>query len=142
VPLEPGPRAVQLAGDALADRDHEVLAEEDADLTGVDLLALVVVARGAQHGQLDPALVALHLGPQVEGLGVLDGQGVQMEVVPYPVELLGRGFEEAEPDEAFPGTSAGGLVQRDGALVLPVPVAVVRAVNDHCCLRCAPRRTR
>jgi hypothetical protein len=100
---------VQLAGDALADGDHEVLAEENADLPGVYLLALVVVAGRAQHRQLDPAGITLHFGSQVKGLGVFDSKIVQIEAVSYLGEFLRAGFKEAEPYEPGLCAAASGL---------------------------------
>ena len=130
--LEPQPRAVQVAGHALAHGDDEPRPDEDRHLAELDLLALVDVARRAQHDERDPALVALDLRPQVEALRVLDRQLVQPELQLHALELLRRRLDHAEPDEA-------GVVAADRRRlrrlhlpgVLAATVAVVRAVDDH-----------
>ena len=131
--LQPQPRAVQVAGDALAHGDDEAGADEDRDLAELDLLALVDVARGAQHDERDAALVGLDLGPQVEALRVLDGELVQAEDVLHARELLRRTARPC-PSQTKPGSSLADrrrLLGRHLALVLAAPVAVVRAVDDH-----------
>ena len=78
--LEPLAGVVQVAGLTLADGDHELIADEHADLAEVDLLGLLVVARGAEHDErLRAGVVLLDLGPQVQRLRVLDGEVVQPE---------------------------------------------------------------
>ena len=114
--FEAGPGARQLAGDALPDGDHERRPDEDADLAEVDLLARVVVARRTQDDQPHVALVVLDLGPQVEGLGVLDGQFVQPETPRTWSSSATVGLEQAEPDEPALGAAGRSLVQRDRTL--------------------------
>ncbi len=141
---------MQLARDALANGDHEVVGEEDADLAGVDLLAFVVVACRAQDDQFGAVLVLLGLRPQVEGRGVLDSELVQSEDLADPVQLLGTRFEDAQPDESALPAARGRLLQWHRALVLSTPVAVMCAVDDHglpphgrpmCAASCPPGRS-
>jgi hypothetical protein len=110
-----------------------VVGEEDRHLAELHLLALVDVARGAQDDEVHLALVVLlDLRAQVEALGVLDGEVVQAEAVLHVGELLGRGLEQPEPDEAAVALAdLRGALELHGSLVLPAPVAVVRAVDDH-----------
>src|SRR5204862_1447894 len=113
------PGTPQLARHALPHRDHEARGDEDADLAEVDLLAAVVVPRRAQDDQPDVALVLLDLGPEVEGLGVLDGEDMEAEAVADLLELLGGRLEHPEPDEPTPAALGGGLLELHRALVLP-----------------------
>ena len=46
-------------------------------------------------------------------------------------ELVGSGLDHADPHEPVAVAASGSLVERHRPLVLPAPVAVVRAVDDH-----------
>ena len=71
---------MQLAGISLADRDHELVADEHADLAELDVVGLVDVPRGADHNERDRSVVVLlDLRAQVQVLRVLDRQVVQPE---------------------------------------------------------------
>ena len=127
---------MEVARDPLAHRDHEALGHEHGDLAEVDLLAVVVVARRAQHDEQDPlvVLVLLDLRAQVEALGVLHREVVQPEAPLDQLELLLARLDDPEPHEpaALLGhTDAGRLVELHRAFVLPPTVAIVRAVDDH-----------
>jgi len=129
--FEPGPRATQLASDALPHGDHELRREEHADLAELHLLGRVVVAGRAQDHQLHFAVVRLDLGSHVEGLCVFDGELVQPEAFAHPGELLGRWLEHAEPHEPAVQVLGGRLLDRDRTDTLAAPVPVVRTVDDH-----------
>ena len=82
--LEVQAHVVQRAALAVADGDHEALAEEDHDLADLDELVAVDVARGLEHDEERVAAVDLELGALVGVDGVLDGQRVQLEVLGPP----------------------------------------------------------
>ena len=77
-PLEAQARLLEVAGAAVADRDHVAGAEEEVDLAEVDLLALVVVVRGLEDDEVG-AVVVLELRPLMLEVGVLDRELVQAE---------------------------------------------------------------
>ena len=76
--LEVHARGVQLGALPVPDADHEVPADEEVDLAGLDGVLLVDVPEGLEHEE-DAVVVALELGPLVRVQGVLDGQRVQRE---------------------------------------------------------------
>ena len=134
---------MQVARDALADGDDEAGPDEDRDLAELDLLALVDVARGAQHDERDAALVGLDLRAQVEALRVLDGEVVQAERVLHARELLRRRLDHPEPHEPrVVAADRRGLGRVHLSLMLAAPVAVVRAVDDHGFRRVFQRRAK
>ena len=98
------PNVVQSAVIAVADRDHEVLADEDHDLAGLDDLAcqrhrfVRDVLDGFQH-QEQRVVVALQLGPLMGVHGVLHGQRVQPEDVCDILHLSLVGLVQPDPDE-------------------------------------------
>ncbi len=122
---------MQLARHALPHGDHEGRREEDADLAELDLLSLVVIARGAQDDQPYVLVVALDFRPPVKGLRVLNRQLVQPEGVTDLGQLLFPGLEQSQPHEAALPASGRRLLQRHRAFTLPAAVLVVRTVNDH-----------
>jgi hypothetical protein len=81
---------VELACNSLPHGDHEALAEGDADLPELDLLALVHVVRGSQDDE-PHVVVALELRPQVEGLRVLHRKLMQAEALATWSSSSGRG---------------------------------------------------
>ena len=125
---------------AVADRDHEVGADEDHDLAGLDdlpglghRLVLDVVHR--LEDQEQRLVVALQLRPLVGVHRVLDGQFVQSEHVGDGLHLVLVGFVQADPHEGVLalGFELVHLVQRRGVGVLAgQPLAVdVDAAVDH-----------
>jgi hypothetical protein len=58
-----------------------------------------VVLERLEHRE-DGVAVQLQLGPLVGVDGVVDGERVQLQLVDDEVELLVRGFEQADPQEA------------------------------------------
>ena len=129
--LEAQPRAVQLARDTLAHRDHEGRPDEDADLPELDLLALAVVTRGAQDHEVHVPLVLLDLRPQVIRLRVFHRQLVQVEALAHLLQFLGSRLEHAQPHEPALPAPRRGFLQRDRTRVLTMPLAVVSAIDDH-----------
>jgi hypothetical protein len=118
------------AGRLVADRDHELGAEEQHDLAELDgLVGLDVAGRLEDHEQ--GVVVDLQLGSLVGVDGVLDGQLVQVELAPHRRELGRVGLVQADPDEGVVGTGGlVGLVQ--GELARPPPAVLVDgAVDDH-----------
>ena len=93
--LEPQPRAVQVARDSLTHRDDEPPGDEDRHLPELDFLAVFDIARSAEYGKHDVAiLVLLDLRSQVETLGVLDREIVQPEALLHLAELRRVGLEQ------------------------------------------------
>ena len=95
---------------AVPDRDHEVVADEHADLAGLDRVVLVDVPERLEH-QEQALVVALELGPLVRRDRVLDGQRVQAERPRRPsASSASVGLVQADPDEvarlASPGRAA------------------------------------
>jgi hypothetical protein len=87
---------------AVPDGDHEVAAEEDHDLPGLDdLLAglRAAVADGLEHHE-QRVVVALELGPLVGVHRVLDGQLVQPEDLRDPRDLLLGRLVQPDPHES------------------------------------------
>jgi hypothetical protein len=94
---------------APADRDHEVPADEDRDLAGLDHLDVrrrrlrVHVPDGLEHGE-QRVLVPVELGPLVLGVQrVLDGQRVQVVALGELGQLRLVRVVQAEPDETVAG---------------------------------------
>ncbi len=125
----------------VADRDHEVAADEDHDLAGLDDLA-------GQHHRFVPDVidgledeeqgvgVPLHLGPLMGAHRVFHGQRVQAENVGHLLHLGLAGFAQAHPDEAFVPLrfDLAHLVQGGGVTDLagqPVAVGVDGAVDER-----------
>jgi hypothetical protein len=118
-------------GLAVADGDDEAAPGEQLDLGELDDLQVVVVAGGLEHEEQAVA-VAFELGPLVGLDGVLDGEGVQLELGYDRVELAGRRLVEPDPHERVVGAPPG--LER----VLEVEVAgaavallVDGAIDDH-----------
>ena len=127
--LARGPQDARLA---VAHGDHVAGADEEVDLAELDLLLVIVVARGPQDDEEAVALVVLELGTLVADAGVLDRQLVEAESLRDPLELLLRGLVEPQPDElAAALAELRRLLGADRALVLAGAVAVVGAVDDH-----------
>ena len=76
-------------------------------------------------------LELLGLGPQVELLGVLDGQLGPAEGVPDLRKLGRAGVEHAQPDEQVGSALGGDLGQRHGLHPSPATLPVDGAVNYH-----------
>ena len=72
---------------AVPDGDDELVADEQADLAGLDGVLLVDVPERLQHDEQRVG-VALHLGPLMGGEGVLDGERVQVVEVGDRLELV------------------------------------------------------
>jgi hypothetical protein len=129
--LEALPSGAQHAGLAVTHRDRVPRPGKDVNLAEIDLLAVVVVARGTQDYEV-VVLVALDLGPLVGLPGVLDRELVHREVRSDLVHLLLSRVVDAEPDEAV---AVGGAGSRLGhghpRLVLAGATLVMRAVDDH-----------
>ena len=93
----------------MPDRDHEVRADEDHHLTGLDHLAgagqLVVldVTSGLEDREQRVA-VPLELGPLMGGDGVLDGERMQREFGCDVGEFRLVGLVEPDPDEGVGAT--------------------------------------
>ena len=79
VALEALAHVVQVAGLAVADRDHEVLSREHEDLPQLHDLVRVDVAGGLEHEQHHLA-EHLELRPLVRVDGVLDRERVEVEL--------------------------------------------------------------
>jgi hypothetical protein len=129
--LQPLPRAGQVAGIAMAHGDRVAGAEEHVDLTELHPLPARLVARGAQHDEVE-VVVALDLGALVRARRVLDRQLVQAEARMQLVHHLRAGLVQLQPDEtAAPTRTGGGAFDRHRAVILTDPSHVVRAVNKH-----------
>ena len=129
--LEACARGPQLARRAVADRDRVPRRREDVDLSEIDLLLFVVIARGPQDDEV-MVLVILELGPLVGGAGVLDRQLVHRESIGDLLHLLGRRVMDAEPDEALvPGDAGRRLGNGYRPPGLAGPALVMGTVDDH-----------
>lgn len=82
---------------AIADREHEVRADEDVDLAHLELVAVGDLDR-LQHGE-DRVVVLLDLRPLVAVARVLDRQVVQAELLLHLGQLVGRRVLQRHPDE-------------------------------------------
>ena len=88
----------------MANRDHEVLTDEDHHLACFDDLAgqhhrfVRDVIDGLEH-EKQRVVVSLQLGPLVGNHGVFDGQRVQPENVGHVLHLGLIGLVQADPDE-------------------------------------------
>ena len=80
VRLEPLAHAGELARGAVAHGDHVRRRDEQHDLAELDLLLVVVVARGAQDDEVG-VVVVLELRPLVGAVGVLERELVQVEAL-------------------------------------------------------------
>jgi len=118
------------AGRLVADRDHELGADEEHDLAELDGVVGVDVAGGLEDRE-QGVVVDLELGPLVGVDGVLDGQLVQVELAPDRVELRLVRLVKPDPDKGVVGVP--GLVRLvQGHLARPaLAVLVDRAVDDH-----------
>ena len=91
---------------AVPDRHHEIAADEDHDLAGLDDLAsqqgglVWHVVEGLEH-QEQRFVVTLQLGPLVSAYRVLDGQRVHAESVADFLHLMLSGSVQADPGEGF-----------------------------------------
>ena len=131
VRLELAAHPGQLAGGPVADRDHVGARDEQHDLAELHLLLLVVVARGAQDDEVG-LVVVLELRPLMGAVGVLERQLMEPEALSDVLELLDRRLVHSEPDEVPVADDALlGHVERQLALVLANPVALMRAVDYH-----------
>ncbi|GGT21971.1 hypothetical protein GCM10010254_48210 [Streptomyces chromofuscus] len=83
----------------MADRDHEVGADEDVQLAEVDLLWCVEVAGRPQDDE-EGLAVAFQLRPLVRLHRVLDGQRVQAELLGQGEQFARRGA--GQPIQAMP----------------------------------------
>ena len=131
VGLEVQAHVVQRAALAVADGDHEALAEEDHHLADLDELLAVDVARGLEHDEERVAAVDLELGALVGVDGVLDGQRVQLEVPADRLDHARARVVQADPHEAV--LAGVGLAQRGlelDAAAQPL-AALVEAAVDH-----------
>ena len=131
VRLEVQAHVVQRAALAVADGDHEALAEEDHDLADLDELLAVDVARGLEHDEERVAAVDLELGALVGVDGVLDGQRVQLEVLAHRLDHARARVVQPDPHEAV--LAGVGLAQRGlelDAAAQPLAALVEAAVDD------------
>ena len=130
VRLEVQAHVVQRAALAVADRDHEALADEDHDLADLDELVAVDVAGGLEHHEQRVAAVDLELGALVGVDGVLDGQRVQLEVLAHRLDHARAGVVQPDPHEAV--LAGVGLAQRGLELDAPAQAlaALVEAAVD------------
>src|SRR5262249_26302106 len=111
--------------------DDVPLADEDADLAGLDGVALVDVPEGSQYDD-QPVAELLHLRPLVRLQRVLDRELVQAEQVLDPAHLGVRGLVQTDPAEA-PAVVVDGLGNGLGVpgQILPFPFGIHPAVHDH-----------
>ena len=98
VVLEVLAHLLERAALAVANGDHEVVAEEHQQLAEIDHLLRIHVARGLQD-EKNHVPVDLELRPLVRIDGVLHGQRVQVELAFQRVELLRRRLVQPDPDE-------------------------------------------
>jgi hypothetical protein len=85
--------------------DDEPLADEDEDLTELDVVLLVDVPRGLQDEE-DVFVVELELRPLVALRRVLDGELVETELPADGLELVAGRVVETDPCEAFGAAAA------------------------------------
>src|SRR5215204_4931513 len=128
--LDPLADVAEGAGRLVADRDHELGADEEHDLAELDGVVGVDVAGGLEDHE-QGVVVDLELGPLVGVDGVLDGQLVQVELAPDRVELRLVRLVQPDPDKGVVGVP--GLVRLvQGHLARPaLAVLADRAVDDH-----------
>ena len=115
----------------MAHGDDERLADEEHDVTELDLLAVLVVSHRLEHDE-QRVVVLLNLGPLMRVERVLDREIVQLELLGHLVQLgLGR-FVQTDPDEGV----VLGAGRREGVGIalghdLTDAVVVESAVDDH-----------
>ena len=95
----------ELAAAAVAHRDHELVADEQVDLPGLDGVVLVDVPERLEHHE-QAVVVALELGPLVRVERVLDRQRVQVEDLGDGVQLVARRARAARPRRSRRGPVA------------------------------------
>jgi hypothetical protein len=108
----------------LADRDERPGGDEDADLAGGWRVAALVDGDGVHAGEQVGA-VAVNLGPLVRADGILDGEGMEAELLGDDLEVSLGGLVEVQPrDRALVGSEALAELLRREALVeqLAAPV--------------------
>src|SRR5215216_4362603 len=76
--FQTAPDARKIGSLGVLDGDDEPVASDHVQLTELDLLTPVVIARGTKHGEQDCA-VPLQFGPLVGGDCIIDDQMVQPE---------------------------------------------------------------
>ncbi len=132
VGLEGGADAGERVERAVADRDDEVVADEDHDLAGLDVRRRVDVAQRLEDDE-EGVVVALDLGPLPAGEDVLDGERVELELLVDHVELGLVRVVEADPEEVVgppvDRSAVEGVAEVEAAATLAVVVA--RLVHDH-----------
>ena len=104
--LEVVPGLLQLSSVSVADRDHEVVADEEVDLAGLDGVVLVDVPERLDR-QEQAALVELELGALMGVHGVLDGERVQIEGDRDVVELVLVRLVQTHPHEVLLAALSG-----------------------------------
>ena len=122
----------ELGAVAVADGDDVVGPEEQVDLPGLDGVLLVDVPERLEHHEHVVA-VALQLGTLVGGAGILDREGVQVELGGELGELRRLGVEHSDPLEVAglllePAGAGAGPVTGD---IDPLAVAIEGVVHDH-----------
>ena len=124
---------------AVPDGDDELVADEDEDLTELDLLGVGDPARSLED---DEQSVAVHLELRaLVGLDrVLDCKLVEVELEPDRLELLLAWLQKPEPHEAAVLVRClKGVFEREVSLAPPA-VLIDRAVDDHTADYPAPPR--
>jgi hypothetical protein len=114
----------------VADRDHEVRADEDRDLAEFHRLGLVDVARGPEDDE-ECLAVAFEFRALVRLDRILDGQLVQFEVASQGRELLARRLVETNPCHRAVLLAGGMQLGEVIGLRRPAAVTVDGAVDDH-----------
>jgi len=117
----------------VAHGDDELVADEQADLTGLDRVLLVDVPEGLEHDEQRVG-VPLDLGALVGADRVLHRQLMEVVEVGDGIQLVAVGVVQADPDEVVRtrrlGSHAGEVAGLE-AEVEPFAVPVQRVVNDH-----------
>ena len=97
--------------DAVADRDHIALADEQVRLSERD--ASVQHLRGARHDEQRVA-VLFDLGLLMRLAGILDRKRMQIELLLDPLQQVRTGLVESDPDDVVGTFGPGaGLVDRN-----------------------------
>ena len=128
--LEPLAHPGQRVALAVSHGDDEAVTDEEHDLTGLDVARRLDVAQGLEHDE-HRRLVLLDLGSLVAEDGVLDGQGVQVQLLVDEGELVVGRVPQPDPDEAVLGEAQHVQLVAEVAAALSPSVAVDGLVHDH-----------
>ena len=114
----------------MAHGDDEVGADEQLDLSELDHLLGLGVARRLEHDE-QHVVVDLELGPLVRRDRVLDRELVEQELAPHGAELVLGRLVEPDPGEGVLGPARVGMRRRADTPGAPQAFLVHRAVDDH-----------